>query len=414
MDTTQLQNNTPHSFPLQYVLFLSKKIVKSKYTNTSIEAGSLATIKDLPFLITTNLFYKFGGEKGCLIIQKENVNSYKSARSYLQTSIQHEAQDVLNKGHHHGSLRRDKETGVLRRTRHICSTEMRISDDSNTIMMDVLEGNTPTPEQHLKHQETYDLAKFIHMLTVNILNCNHTSVMGELTNIPSLSPAGLLKHCMYTYGIEYANSAAENNILHSLIQNLWNESTLPSEGLVEWNSNLTSMKSDLLEAEANFSFIIKQYILRAIKPNESVDELFASDTPRESLRKSLGHSEAGVALLNLVTLMHLTSKDEYHEQMVQVCKNLLDNSMKVFSEGRKHFTDLSEMENVLETLLQKNMVLTRDSMRRFLAPIVYDQCFDHLTTRKQNTIRRLIRSAGMLCEGLRPLIIQTKIPLAYR
>ena len=413
MDTTQLQSIPPHSFPLQDVIFLSKKIVKAKYPSAFIEAGSLATIRDLPFLITTNLFYKFGGEKGCLIIQKEHVTSHKQALLYLQKSIQHEAQDVLNKGHHHGSLRRDKETGNLRRTRHICSTEMHISDDSNTILMDILEGGIPTPEQHMKQQETYSLAKFIDMLMVNILKYNHTSIMEELTNIPSLSPAGLLKYCMYTYGMEYAKSTAENNTLHSLIQKFWSKSTLPSTRLVEWNSNLPAMKSDLLEAEANFSFIIKQYILRAIKPDESTDELFASDTPRESLRKSLGHSEAGIALLNLVTLMHLTSKDEYHEQMVRICHNLLENSMKVFSEGRKHFTDRAKMEQVLETLLQKNMLLTRDAMRQFLAPIVYDQCFDKLTTRKQNTIRRLIRSAGMLCESLRPVIIQTNIPLAY-
>ena len=173
------------------------------------------------------------------------------------------------------------------------------------------------------------------------------------------------------------------------------------------------MKADLRDAEANFSFIVKQYILRAIKPNASDAELFASDTPRESLRKSLGHSEAGIALLNLVTLLHLTSKDDYQEQLIQACKNLLENSMKVFSDGRTQFTDLAAMEEVLETLLSDNTILTRDAMRQFLAPIIYDQQFDSLTTRKQNTIRRLIRSAGLLCENLRPLIIQNKIPLTY-
>ena len=219
---------------------------------------------------------------------------------------------------------------------------------------------------------------------------------------------------MYTYGIEYATTTTENDILHTLIQTLWNDSTLPSAGLVEWNANLPTMKADLRDADANFSFIVKQYILRAIKPTASPAELFGSDTPRESLRKSLGHSMMlGIALLNLVTLLHLTGKDEYQKQLIQACKNLLEDSMKVFSDGRTNFTDLAQWKSVLETLLADNTILTRDAMRQFLAPIVYDQRFDSLTTRKQNMIRRLIRSAGLLCESLRPLIIQNKIVLSY-
>ena len=413
MDTTQLQNIPPHSFTIQHVSLLCQKIIAAKYPPSFNVSGSLATVRDLPYMVTTNLFYKFGGTDGCIIIQKENVDTYKQALLYLQRSIQNEAHDVFNKGHHHGALRRNKETGVLSRPRHMCSTEMSISEESTTTLLDVLDSNIQSPEQLLRHRESYDLATFIDMLTVNTLRLNENSIMSELSNLPSLSPAGLLKHCMYTYGMDYANTAAENEVLHALIQTLWIDSTLPSAGLVKWNANLPAMKADLRDAEANFSFIVKQYILRAIKPNASDAELFASDTPRESLRKSLGHSEAGIALLNLVTLLHLTSKDDYQEQLIQACKNLLENSMKVFSDGRTQFTDLAAMEEVLETLLSDNTILTRDAMRQFLAPIIYDQQFDSLTTRKQNTIRRLIRSAGLLCENLRPLIIQNKIPLTY-
>ena len=413
MATTQLQNIPAHSFPVQYVLFLCKKSVRAKYHPTFNDSGSLATVQDLPFMVATNLFYKFGGDNGSIIIQRENVRSHDEALSYLKRSIENEAHDVWNKGHHHGALRRDRTTGAISRPRHMHSTEMYISTDSTTTLMDVLESNISTPEQELRRQECYDLAKFIEMLTVNILCSNTGSIMSELTNLPSLSPTGLLKYCMYTYGIEYAESSAENEELNTLIQTLWADSTLPSAGLVVWNANLPDMKSDLRHAEANFSFIVKRYILRAIKPNECIETLFASDTPRESLRKSIGHSEAGVALLNLVTLMHLTSKDEYQAQVIQACKNLLETAMKVFSDARKHFTDLEAVEQILERLLLDNSSLTRDSMRQFLAPIVYDQAFDNLTTRKQNTIRRLIRSVGILSEGLRLLIIRDDIPLLF-
>ena len=414
MATTQLHNIPSHSFSIRYVLSLSYKIVTARYHPNFSDAGSLATVRDLPVMIATNLFYKFERDDGNIIIQRENVKTYKEALGYLQISIKNEAQDIWNKGHQHGALRRDKETGLLKRPRHMYSTEMPISDDSSTTLIDVLASGISTPEQQLRYQETYRFAKFIDELTTNILLHNSTCIMGELTNIPSLSSAGLLKHCMYAYGIEYAESSAENENLHTLIQTLWSQSTLPSAGLIEWNANLSAMKSDLLSAEANFSFIVKQYILRAIKPEESIDDLFASDTPRESLRKSLGHSEAGIALLNLVTLMHLRNKDEYQEQMTQTGQNLLETAMKVFSEARKNFRNIEDMQEILESLLEDDTNLTRDAMRQFLAPVVYDQCFDDITTRKQNTIRRLIRSVGMLSEGLRPLIIRNQIPLTYK
>ena len=114
------------------------------------------------------------------IIQKENVNTYKQALLYLQTSIQNEAHDVFNKGHHHGALRRNKETGVISRPRQMYSTEMNISEDSVTTLMDVLDSNIRTPEQFLKHKESHDLATFIDMLTVNTLRLNKTCIMGEL------------------------------------------------------------------------------------------------------------------------------------------------------------------------------------------------------------------------------------------
>ena len=87
--------------------------------------------------------------------------------------------------------------------------------------------------------------------------------------------------------------------------------------------------------------------------------------------------------------------------------------MKVFSEARVNFTEVSALSTTLENLLQDNTIPTRDAMRQFLAPVVYDQEFKNLTTRKQNTIRRLIRSVGLLSEGLRPLIQQNQIPLSY-
>ena len=129
-------------------------------------------------------------------------------------------------------------------------------------------------------------------------------------------------------------------------------------------------------------FIVKRYT-SAIKPNVSTDELFASDTPRESC-VIVGHSDAGTALLNLTTLLHLTSKDDYQGQLIQACKNLLENAMKVFSDGRTNFTDLANMETVLETLLTDNTILTRDAMRQFLAPIVYDQRFEDLRIEKHH------------------------------
>lgn len=410
---TQIQYIPSHLFSLQYVISLCQQIVNARYSRRFNDSGSLATVRDLPYLISTNLFYKFKGTNGCIVIQKEHVPTYQQAHNYLLSSIRNEAHDVWNKGHSQGAVRRNNDTGELGRPRQMCSTEMYISEDSTTTLMDILESSTPTPEQYTQTEETYDLAKFIDMLTTHILIGNHHSIISILNNIPSLSPAGLLKFCMYTYAIDYANSAAQNEHMHRLIQTLWGQSSLPSIGLTTWNANLPALHADLLEAEANFPFIIKQYILRAIKPNDSEEELFASDTPRESLRKSLGHSEAGIALMNLVTLMHLTSKDGYKSFMLESCTTFLETAMKVFSEARVNFAEAKDLSVTLESLLQDNTIPTREAMRQFLAPVVYDLEFKDLTTRKQNTIRRLIRSVGMLSEGLRPLIQHNNIPLSY-
>ena len=258
MDTTQLQNITSHSFTIQHVSLLCQKIIAAKYPPSFNVSGSLATVRDLPYMVTTNLFYKFGGKDGYIFIQKENVDTYKQALLYLQKSIQNEAHDIFNKGHHHGALRRNKETGLLGRPRHMCSTEMCISEESTTTLLDVLDSNIQSPEQLLRHRESYDLASFIDMLTAHTLRLNETSIMSELSNLPSLSPAGLIKYCMYTYGMDYASTAADTEVVHALIQTLWSDSTLPSAGLVKWNANLPAMKADLRDAEANFSFIVKQ------------------------------------------------------------------------------------------------------------------------------------------------------------
>ena len=409
----QIQDIPSHSFSLQYVICLCQKIVAAKFSPRFNDSGSLATVRDLPYLVTTNLYCKFPSENGCIIIQKEHVPNYQQAHNYLLSSIKNEAQDVWNKGHSQGAFRRNNETGELSRPRQMCSTEMYISQDSTTTLMDILDSNIPTPEQYTQTRETYDLAIFIDMLTTNILASNQTLIINELNNFPSLSPAGLLKYCMYTYGMDYAKSVVINDRMHNLIQTLWSQSPLPADGLITWNANLPTMRADLLEAEANYPFIIKRYILRALKPNHSEEELFASDTPRESLRKSLGHSEAGVALLNLVTLLHFTSKDDYQSHVFEACGTFLDKAVKVFSDARVNYTDVTDMHPTLKRLLQNNTIPTREAMRHFLAPVVYDQKFQDLTTRKQNTIRRLIRSVGILSEGLRPLIGQNDIPLSY-
>ena len=164
MDTTQLQNIPPHSFPIKHVIFLCEKIIGAKYPTSFNDSGSLATVRDLPFMVTTNLFYKFGGEDGCIIIQKENVFISKPFVSSKVDS--NEAHDVFNKGHHHGAYD-VTENRPLSRPRPMCSTEMHIAEDSATTLIDVLGSNIQTPEQVLRHQESYDLATFIDMLTVN-------------------------------------------------------------------------------------------------------------------------------------------------------------------------------------------------------------------------------------------------------
>ena len=114
---TQIQDIPSHSFPLQYVIFLCKRTVASRYSPRFNDSGSLATIRDLPFLVSTNLFYKSGGREGCIVIQKEHVPTYQQALLYLLSSIRNEANDVWNKGHSQGAVRRNNETGELSQTK---------------------------------------------------------------------------------------------------------------------------------------------------------------------------------------------------------------------------------------------------------------------------------------------------------
>ena len=409
---TQIQDTPSHSFKLQYVILLCKKTVSTRYSSNFNDSGSLATVRDLPFLISTNLFYKFGGNDGCIVIQKEHVPTYQQAHNYLVRSIRNEANDVWNKGHSFGALRRNRDTGELYRPRTMHSTEMYISKSSTTTIMDSLASTTPTPEQFTQTSESFVLAKFIDMLTTNLLIGNQHSILSQLNNIPSLSAAGLMKYCMYKYGIDYAKTSSQNEQIHSLIQALWGQSPLPNSGLTTWNANIPALHADLNKAEANFPFIVKKYILRAIKPNHSEEDLFSSDTSRESLRKSLGHSEAGISLMNLVTLIHLTSKDDYEPLLLESCSKFLKSAIKTFSDARVNFT-IEKITPTLENLLQENTIPTREAMRHFLAPVVYDLNFEDLTNRKQNTIRRLVRTVGLLSESLRPLIKQNNIPLSF-
>jgi len=408
MATQQIQITPSFSFSVNMIEMIARDICKKKlqHINTS---GSLATIQDLPFMTTTNIYLKFGGKpskehrSGSIQLQKASIRTVAEAMAYLRKSIKNEMHDILNKGHMYGALKRD-ENGDLKRTRQMISTEKTLSDDSAFTLADRLASSSNSPEEEIGLNEYSRFSQFLESIDIHLLETNQGIIMDELTNIQSLSPKGLLERLMYEYGMEYAETSVANTVIHRLIQALWSETSLPMAGLTVWNSNLNDMQTKLREADANLGYIIKQYTLRATKPTATEEELFASDTPRESLRKSLGHSEAGLALLSLCTMLQLRADEAYQSELLTFCTSALEKAMKVHTGRRNNHSDLSSLSGLLKELLCDGQIPTRKSMRIFLAPVVYDESFENLTPRKQNSIRRLIRSAGLLSESIRPLL----------
>lgn len=408
MAAQQITTPPPFSFTVKTIEVIARDICRTRlqHINTS---GSLATIRDLPVMTTTNIYMKFGGKSsksrtaGSIELQKEGIRTAAEAMAYLRTSIRNEMHDILNKGHMYGALKRDS-NGDLKRTRQMISTEKTLSDDSTFSVLDTLSADCYTPEERIGLNEHSKFCEFLNSIHIYLLETNQEIIMDELTNIQSLSPKGLVERLMFEYGMEYAKNSVEHESIHKLIQTLWPKTPLPKAGLTTWNSNLNEMQDKLREAEANFGYIIKQYTLRATKPGASEEELFGSDTPRESLRKSLGHSEAGLALVSLCTLLQLRANDEYQSELLKFCQRNLEKAVKVHTGRRKNYPDVAKLSTSLTELQINGTIPTRKSMRAFLAPIVYDESFDKLTARKQNSIRRLIRSAGLLSEGLRPLL----------
>lgn len=403
----KIQSRSPFDFTIKEVEFLCKRLISPKY-NTFTDKSSLSTISDLPFMTLTDIWEKFGQHRpGFITIDKEHVKTAGEARAYLIKSILNKASDIFNTGHLEGALQRDKETGELKRTRQFSSTERSISEDGHSILMDTLDSSLPCPEMNACVNEVFDAAEFIHTLELNLMFVQKDSIVDELKNIPSLSEAGLVKLAMYSFGIKYGQVHMDCPLLDEAIQTLWPQSNLPIQGLAVWNSNLNSLKQELIEANANHPMIVKQFMLLALNPTENADDLFSTDTPRESLRKALGHAEAGMSLLKLVSLLHISGKDEFQQLLTSICIEHVDSAMKVFTEKRQNFKDGSNIEKMIEAVGADNLVPSRDTIRQILAPIVYDECFATLSIRKQNSIRKLVRSAGLLMEGLRPLLNET-------
>lgn len=398
--TTQTSQKSTLTIPLVEIYSLIPPIINNMFFNDS---GSLVPKHDMPYACLNSLWEKHGNGGTPSITLYVNPNSTKpQIRKLLNTIIRNQCLDLHYEKHSNGALQRSTD-GSYRQPRRVHSTEQNIGE--NRRLEDVLQCNDYTPETAFEKQELIDLSTFFSNLMENHLVLNH-DLINNCSNIPSLSEHNLIKFTLYTIGMDYAEYHQTNTQLESALDVLWSKSTLPRHGLLIWKTNLSTMKQQLCDATGNHPLIIKKHMLRALNPTATDAELFTKITARESLRKSIGHSTAAMNTLGLATWLHFGAKDNFLEEVRTCTKTLLMGACKILPHARKSF-NIDNIMTIIDEFMENNTILQRQHLHQIFAPIVYDRSFTDLSTRKQNQIRKMIRTAGIVSESLRPILPNT-------
>ena len=400
MNSTTTSQKSAVTIPLVEIYSLITPIVHKICFNDS---GSLVPKHDMPYACMHSLWEKHGNGSSPNITLYVNPNSTQSQiRKLLNTIIRNQCLDLHYEKHSNGALQRTAD-GSYKQPRRVNSTETNIGE--NRRLEDVLQCNDYTPEMTFEKQELIDLSSFFNTLLENHLLLNH-DLINNCSDIPSLSEHNLIKFTLYTIGMDYAEYHQTNTELETALDVMWCQSTLARQGLVVWKTNLSTMKQQLCDATGNHPLIIKNHMLRALNPTATDAELFTKITSRESLRKSIGHSTAAMNTLGLATWLHFGAKDGFQDEIRTCIETLLIGACKILPHARKSF-NIDDIMSIIDKHMVNNNILQRQHLHQIFAPIVYDRSFTDLSTRKQNQIRKMIRTAGIVSESLRPILPNT-------
>ena len=397
-----LESNQKSAITIQLVELyqLIIPVVQNMYFNDN---GSLVPKHDMPYACLDSLWEKHGNGEAPNITVYVNPNSNEAQiRSLIKTIIHNKCHDLHYEKHSSGALQRAQD-GSYKQPRMVHSLEKPIGE--TTRLEDVLSCHDYTPEGTFTKQELISLSTFFTNLVENILLLNH-NLIEHCSNIPSLSERNLIKFTLYTIGMNYAEYHQTNTQLEAILDLMWSKSTLPLEGLLVWKESLPTMKQQLCNATGNYPLIIKKHMLRALNPHSTDVELFTKITARESLRKSIGHSTAAINTLGLATWLHFGAKDDFNDEFKTCIETLLIDACKILPHARKDFS-VSSIMDIINEHMENNSILRRQNLHQIFAPIVYDSPFRKLSARKQNQIRKMIRTAGIVSESLRPRLPNT-------
>ena len=335
--------------------------------------------------------------QNCIVLTLEQGTTKSGALAYLRTTIKNALHDAINLNHRDGSLVTCPHTNTTRRRRS--TTSLDYTSNDNLSLANIITTSPTSIDTYAETRETIDLADFFtalpHLIAANLKVMNNTSV------IPSLSSANLVQSLMYQIGESYSKYNVEVPILTEALPRCWEKSNLPKTGLSIWNNQLHQMIQDLKDANANHPKIIKNTMLMALNPTVPTDDLFATDTPRESVRKKTNHGLSALQLMSLLVFLSFSPKGGFKSNYLKIVHNFLDPALQVYSSKRKNVTFEHLFESISNSV-NENQRINRKMLRTWLAGIIYDQPLENLSLQKQNKLRHLIRLAAEVAADIRP------------
>lgn len=340
---------------------------------------------------------KFKILQNCIVLRLAQGTTKGGALAYLRTTIKNAIHDAINVNHRDGGLVTCPHTGTTKRRRSTTSLDYR--SDDNLSLANIITTSPKSIDTYAETMETIELADFstvlFHLIAANAQVMNNTSV------IPSLSPTNLVQSLMYQIGESYSEYNVGAPILEEALPLCWENAKLPKIGLSIWNNQLPAMIQELKNAKANHPKIIKNSMLLALNPTTSNEDLFATDTPRESVRKKTNHGISGLKLVSLLVFFSFSPKDGFKSKYLKIVRNFLEPALQVYSSKRNN-VNFEQLFDSISNGVQENQRLNRKMLRTWLAGIIYDQPLEKLSVQKQNKLRNLIRLSGEVAEDIRP------------
>ncbi len=359
--------------------------------------GSTIDPEHLEKTVLSEMWTKFGNQSGSeadkavLKIETDDEVPQSKQEAYTKRIIRNTGYDLLKKDHSWTKGEEGKKVLAFQ----ISSLESEISE--NASLSDIISSADYSPIENISYDEYNCLQQVADGLFFEIISTDP-----NIDDVIGLTDEGLIKFSLYQGCLDYSKTGCDSlSDISDHNKKRWLKAGYSRDGWCQWQDGLPLLQDGLLEATGHHKKMIKDELTKCM----------SATTSRETLRRSLNHSQAAAHLMMLNVWLSFAPMDGYLADFQEIATQFFEEAFKSYSKKRNaKFNCVGRFESYLQ-MIETNSPMPRRTLRRLLAEVVYDQAYQTLSRTKQRNIQRLIRCCSIIAEDLRP-IIETA-PLTY-